>query len=138
MRQVPTQNILYAEDDPNDVVIFKMAFRRATLPHTVHFVEDGQAAIDWLAGKGKYSDRDKHPLPDILIVDLKMPRKTGFDVLEWVRSQKLFEKLPIVVLSSSDEPKDVKRAYALGATTYFTKSVAYQDVIQYLRLSYSP
>jgi CheY-like chemotaxis protein len=131
---VHSKNILYAEDDPNDVVIFRMAFKRATLPHQVFFVDDGQAAIDWLGGHGMYADREKYPQPNIVIVDLKMPKKTGFDVLEWARNQKEFEKLPLIVLSSSDDPGDVARAYQLGATTYFTKSHSYQDVIQYLRL----
>lgn len=130
-----SKNILYAEDDPNDVVIFQMAFRRATLPHELHIVEDGQMAIDWLSGKGKYADREEFPVPDILILDLKMPKKTGFDVLEWARKNPEFEILPAVVLSSSDDPGDVKRAYNLGATTYFVKSASYQEVIQYLRLS---
>jgi len=129
-----SKNMLYAEDDPNDVVIFKIAFKRATLPHSLYTVSDGQEAIDWLNGKGTYADREKYPFPDVLILDLKMPRKTGFDVLEWARGQKEFAKLAIFVLSSSDEPSDVKRAYALGATTYFVKSVSCFDVIQYLRL----
>ena len=128
------KNILYAEDDPNDVVIFKMAFKRATLPHSLYIVDDGQAAIDWLSGQGIYGDRENHPLPDVLILDLKMPRKSGFDVLEWCRGHKEFEKLRIFVLSSSDEPSDVKKAYALGVKTYFVKSATYSDVIQYLRL----
>lgn len=132
---MPSKNLLYAEDDPDDVVIFKMAFKRATLPHDLYCVDDGQAAIDWLSGKGDYADRERYPQPDILIVDLKMPKKTGFDVLEWLRSRKEFESLPVIVLSSSDDPGDVKRAYQLGATTYFTKSHSYQDVIQYLRLA---
>lgn len=128
------KNILYAEDDPNDVTIFRIAFKRATLPHTLHCVEDGEVAMEWLAGEGSYADRAKHPAPDVIILDLKMPRKNGFDVLEWMRGRKEFEGLPVIVLSSSDMPNDVQRAYALGATMYFVKSVSFHDVIQYLRL----
>lgn len=128
------KNILYAEDDPNDVVMFGIAFKRATLPAVLHTVDDGQAAIDWLKGSGRYADREKFPLPDILILDLKMPKKTGFEVLGWVRGQPAFEKLPVIILSSSDVPEDVKRAYIAGATTYFVKSPVFQDIIQYLRL----
>lgn len=127
------KNILYAEDDSNDVV-FKLAFNRATLPCVLHIVDDGQAAIDWLSGKGKFADRGKFPLPDVLVLDLKMPKKTGFEVLDWARHRKEFEKLPIIVLSSSDEPGDVKQAYKLGATTYFVKSPTFQDVLQFLRM----
>ncbi|MFN7140079.1 MAG: response regulator, partial [Limisphaerales bacterium] len=77
----------------------------------------------------------KFPLPDILILDLKMPKKNGFDVLEWVRSQASFHNLPVIILSSSDMPEDVQRAYALGASTYFVKSIGYQDVLHYLRVA---
>jgi CheY-like chemotaxis protein len=132
---LPAKNILYAEDDPNDVEIFKIAFRRATLPQTLHVVDDGEAAIHWLSGKGPFADRAQFPLPDILVVDLKMPKKTGLDVLQWARSVPQFKELRVVVLSSSDDPGDVKRAYALGATSYFVKSASFQELMQYLRLS---
>lgn len=128
------KNILYAEDDPDDVVIFKMVFKRATLPQLLRCVEDGERAIAWLSGEGEFANREQYPLPDILILDLKMPKKTGFEVLEWARKTREFERLPVIILSSSDDPRDVKRAYDLGATTYFVKSAAFQDVIQYLRL----
>jgi CheY-like chemotaxis protein len=128
------KNILYAEDNPDDVVIFKMAFKRATLPHALRCVDDGEDAIAWLAGEGQFANRAEYPLPDILILDLKMPRRGGFDVLEWARQSKEFQHLPVIILSSSDDPGDVKRAYDLGVTTYFVKSATCQDVIQYLRL----
>jgi CheY-like chemotaxis protein len=129
------KTILYAEDDPNDVMIFRMRFNRATLPHSLNVVEDGQGAIDWLTGKGKFADREKFPIPNLLILDLKMPRKTGFDVLEWVRSKPEFESLRVIILSSLDDPGDVKRAYRLGATSYFVKSVSFEELLHYLRVS---
>jgi CheY-like chemotaxis protein len=129
------KNILVAEDNPDDALIFKMMFRRATLPHNLHMVEDGQQVIDWLSGKDGYSDRARYPIPDRVLLDLKMPVKTGFEALEWIRKQKDFQNLPVIILSSSDDQKDVKRAYDLGATTYFVKSPHLQDVIQYLRVN---
>lgn len=132
---LPGKKILYAEDDPNDVVIFKMGVKRAALSHEVYIVDDGEAAINWLAGKGKFQDRTQFPIPDVLILDLKMPRKTGFDVLQWVRANPTFSKMPVIILSSSDEPADLKRATALGATTYFVKSASFKELIQYLRVS---
>ena len=126
--------ILYAEDNPDDVLIFQRVFRKATLPHTLYCVDDGEAAIEWLTGGGLYSDRQRYPVPDILLLDLKMPRKGGMEVLEWVRGSEKFKVIPVLILSSSDDPTDVKRAYSLGATTYFVKSAASQDVVQYLRL----
>jgi CheY-like chemotaxis protein len=132
---MPTKIILVAEDNPDDALIFKMRFKRATLPHFLHMVEDGQQVINWLSGYDGYSDRSKYPLPDQVILDLKMPIKSGFEALEWIRGQESLKTLPVVILSSSDDEKDVKRAYELGATTYFVKSPTLEDVIQYLRLS---
>src|SRR5437764_14652130 len=127
---MPAKVILVAEDNPDDALIFQMIFKRATLPHALHVVEDGQQVIDWLADKNGYSDREKYPLPDQIFLDLKMPVKTGFEALEWIRGQKQFEHLPIIILSSSDDQKDLERAYALGATSYFVKSPQLQDVRQ--------
>jgi CheY-like chemotaxis protein len=125
--------ILVAEDNPDDALIMEMMFKRAKLPHTLHIVGDGQQVIDWLSGKDNYADRTAHPLPERILLDLKMPVKTGFEALEWIRSQKPFEKVPVAILSSSDDPKDVKRAFELGATSYFVKSPRLQDVIEYLK-----
>ena len=127
--------ILLAEDNPDDAFIFEMMIKRAGLLETVRVVQDGHQAINWLGGKGEYADRKKFPIPDLLFLDLKMPIKSGFEVLEWLRGQKQFEKLPVFVLSSSDERTDVKRASELGVTTYFVKSPQLQDVIQYLQLN---
>jgi CheY-like chemotaxis protein len=127
------KNILYAEDDPDDVAIFKMAYDKVGLPYVLHFVEDGQAAVDWLSGTGAFADRAQFPVPDLLILDLKMPRKTGFDVLEWVRKESEFKKMRILIVSSSDEPRDLNRAYHLGVTAYFVKSVSFREVMEHLR-----
>jgi len=130
-----SRNILLAEDNPDDAFIFKMMFKRATLPHTLHAVEDGQQVIDWLSGTGVYADREKYPRPDMVLLDLKMPEKTGFETLEWIRARQEFEELPVIILSSSDDQIDVKRAYQMGVTTYFVKSPQLQDVMSYLRIS---
>jgi CheY-like chemotaxis protein len=125
--------ILLAEDNPDDALIFKTMFKRAALPHSLNMVEDGQQVIDWLSGKGTYQNREKHPLPDVLLLDLKMPLKTGLEVLEWLCERRDFQNLPKIILSSSDDPKDMKRAAELGVTKYFVKSPRLQDVLDYLR-----
>ncbi|MEX2381597.1 MAG: response regulator [Opitutales bacterium] len=124
--------ILYAEDDPNDAFFFATAIRRAAIPMTVFIVDDGQSAIDWLAGQGAFADRRKYPLPSMLVLDLKMPRKCGFEVLEWVRNQKHLENLPVIILSSSGETQDKEKAKALGATDYFVKTATAREIVQYI------
>lgn len=127
--------ILLAEDNPDDALIFELMVRRAKLPHRLHLVDDGQQAIDWLSGNGDYADREKFPLPDMVLLDLKMPIKTGFEVLEWLRMQESLQELPVIILSSSDDAKDVGRARRMGITAYFVKSPQLTDVIEYLRVS---
>lgn len=124
---------MVAEDNPDDAFIFKLMFRRSGLPHELHMVEDGEQIISWLQGKDGFAAREKFPVPDLLILDLKMPIKTGFEVLEWIRSHETFRCLPTIILSSSDDPKDVKRAEELCATRYFIKSPDLQDVMQFLK-----
>jgi CheY-like chemotaxis protein len=126
------KNILYAEDNPDDVVILKIALRRAGIRTVLKCVDDGEVAIAWLKGEGVYSDRETYPLPDVLLLDLKMPKKSGFDVLGWLRSSGNFNHLPAIVLSSSDDPRDLERAGKLGVAKYFRKSAACQELIQYL------
>lgn len=125
--------ILLAEDNPDDAFIFKMMFDRASLPQTLCRVDNGQEAIEWLSGEGNYADRKKFPAPNLLLLDLKMPIKNGFEVLEWLRTQKQFASLPIAVLSSSDDSRDLKRARELGVSNYFVKSPRLENVIHFLR-----
>lgn len=125
--------ILLAEDNPDDAFIFEMMFRRAKLPDNLQVVRDGQQAIDWLSGQSHYVDREKFPLPDLLLLDLKMPIKNGFEVLEWLRTEKELQNLPVIILSSSDDSRDLERANQLGITKYFVKSPKLQDVMGYLQ-----
>jgi CheY-like chemotaxis protein len=114
-------HILVAEDDPTDAYFFERAFRRAGLPVTLHFVRDGQEVIEYLQGKGPFADRAAHPLPQLVLLDLNMPRLNGFEVLGWLRRQPQLNGLHVVIFSASDEPKDLNRAYNLGADWYMVK-----------------
>jgi CheY-like chemotaxis protein len=113
--------ILLVEDNPDDVFLFNRALGKAQRPHPLHVVIDGQEAIDYLSSTGKYSDRNAFPLPGLILLDLKMPRVTGFDVLRWIRSDGAARLIPVIVLSSSALTDDVNRAYALGANAYMVK-----------------
>jgi len=114
-------NILLAEDDENDVFLLKLAFEKAQIQNRLCVTRDGQEAIDWLTGAGEFSNRAEYPLPCLLILDLKMPRKSGMDVLRWLRQQTVLNCLPVVVLSSSAHRYDVERAYKLGANAFVVK-----------------
>ncbi|PSB21053.1 two-component system response regulator [filamentous cyanobacterium CCP2] len=112
---------LLAEDNRADVLLTQRAFRALGFPHVLQIVDHGEAAIDYLAGQGAYDDRDRHPFPALLLLDLKMPRKTGFEVMEWLQQQQLSIQVPIVVLSTSNNQIEIDRAYGLGATSYLLK-----------------
>src|SRR5689334_9365203 len=113
--------ILLAEDNEDHVLLTKRAFRMAGLLNPVVTVENGEEAIAYLKGEGKFANRSEFPLPTLLLLDLKMPRKNGFEVLEWLRQQPGLRRLRIVVLTTSDAPQDIDRAYELGANAFMTK-----------------
>ena len=113
--------ILLAEDQQDDVFLMRRALKKAAVPNPIFVASDGQQAIEYLEGKGPYADRKTYPLPGLLLLDLKMPRMDGFDVLSWVQSQAALNALPIVVLSGSGLEEDVLKAKSLGADDYRVK-----------------
>ena len=121
--------ILLVEDDLNDIFLVKRAFKMARIQNPLQVVTDGQEAINYLRGEGKYADREAYPLPKLIVMDIKMPRLSGFDVLEWVKGDgKPLRRIPIVIVSSSDNPEDINRAYELGANAYMVKPVEFHGV----------
>jgi CheY-like chemotaxis protein len=130
----PQENtILLAEDDPNDAKLIRRALVKARCANPVETVSDGELAIAYLSGATPYEDRQRFPLPILMLLDLKMPRKNGFDVLQWIRSQPKLKRLPIVVLTSSSVPQDVNRAYEAGANSYLVKPVDTEALVDMLK-----
>jgi len=129
--------VLAAEDEETDAMILRMAFERAALTSPLVVVRDGQEAIDYLLGQGPYADRAAHPLPALLLLDLKMPRMNGFDVLGWLASRPKLNYLPAVVLSSSSDSDDIRRAKAAGARDYFVKPHSLTGYAEILRTLHS-
>jgi CheY-like chemotaxis protein len=125
--------ILLIEDDPNDQVLIRRAFAKAKLMNPLHMVDDGDAAVDYLAGDGQYADRQLHPLPTLILLDLKLPRRSGLEVLEWLRAQPGCRRIPVVVLTSSEDSADIARAYDLGANSYLVKPVDFDGLLELLR-----
>jgi CheY-like chemotaxis protein len=122
--------ILAAEDEESDRIILELAFERAKLPRPLVIVRDGQEAVDYLSGKGRFVDRFAHPLPALVVLDLKMPRMSGFDVLAWLAKQPEFSEIPAVVLSSSADESDIGKARQLGAREYFVKPHSLDELIK--------
>src|SRR5215472_6489641 len=106
--------ILLAEDDKNDIFLMRRAFDSAGFLNPLFIVHDGQEAIHYMEGTSQFAERDKYPLPGLLLLDLKMPLMDGFDVLAWLRSHHEFDTLPVVVLSSSRHKLDIDKSRELG------------------------
>jgi CheY-like chemotaxis protein len=116
-----TRTILVADDSADDVTLMQRAFRKAGSRAALQFVPDGEAALAYLRGEGEYNDRTQHPFPALLLLDLKMPRKNGLEVLEAIRHDEQLKRLTVVVLTSSHQPRDIDLALELGANSYLVK-----------------
>lgn len=116
--------ILLVEDNEDDVFLMQRALVAARVANPVVVVRDGEDAIRYLAGAAPYQDRAANPLPAVVFLDLKIPFKSGHEVLAWIRAQSALESLVVVVLTSSDEPSDLRRAYSLGANSYLMKPLS--------------
>lgn len=113
--------LLLVEDNDDDVFFMQRAVKICGITHTLRVVRDGQAAVDYFNGEGEYADRAAFPLPFLVFLDLKMPQKNGLEVLEWIRSKPSLQQTIVLILTTSREESDVKRAYALGVNSYLVK-----------------
>jgi CheY-like chemotaxis protein len=113
--------ILIAEDDGNDVLLLRRAFERARSLVALQFVDNGEDALAYLSGDYPYSNRNIFPFPELLLLDLKMPRIDGFELLEAARAHPFMKRLPIIILSASDRPRDIALAMELGANSVLRK-----------------
>lgn len=125
--------ILLVEDNDDDVALVQRAIRRAGISTRMHAVGDGDAAVDYLQGTGPYADRQAWPMPRLVLLDLKLPRRSGLEVLEWMRAQPSLAPTVVVALTSSRENADLQRAYALGANSYLVKPVDFDDLLQMMQ-----
>ena len=126
--------ILYVEDNEDDRFFLKRAFAEAEIHNRLQFVDDGQKAIDYLSAQGPYADRLRYPTPCLIILDLKLPKVHGLDVLRWVRTHKDFKTIVVVILSSSPLRNDVDLAYELGANSFVVKPLKADQMTQIAHL----
>jgi len=126
--------ILLAEDEEDYVLLIQEAFREAKVPTALHIVPTGKDLKLYLEGQGKYANRDEYPLPDLLVVDIKLPGYSGLEVLAWMRSEPGLSGLRVVVLTSSERLKDVNEAYRLGANSFLVKPYDLQKLVSMAKL----
>ena len=126
----PAGVVLVVEDDQNDRLLIAHAFHKSA-PHVhLHLSKDSFDAQDYLLGNGPYADRGTHELPRLILLDLKLPRRSGLDFLGWIKRRPELAGVPVVVLSSSQEASDLDRAYELGAKSYLVKSVELKELVK--------
>ena len=128
--------ILLVEDEENDAMLLKMAFKKNNILNPLHWVKDGLEAIAYLNGEGVYADHELYPFPEVLIVDLKMPRMSGLELLQWIRDHPNYKVIPTIIMSSSQQDSDIDKAYALGANTYMIKPSSFDELARMARLAH--
>jgi len=126
--------ILLAEDDPNDAKLVGVALQRSLSGVPLIVVNDGIELINYLQGQGKYADRRVYPFPELVLLDLKMPRMDGFEVLRWLRQQPILKRLPVIVLTNSSQDADAEMAYDAGANSYLVKPTRFEDLVKTMQL----
>jgi DNA-binding response OmpR family regulator len=126
--------ILQVEDEANDVFLLQRAFTQAGIANPVRVASDGQMAIDYLSGLGAFANRAKHPLPGLVLLDLKLPRQSGRDVLQWIRSQPGLNRIVVIVFTSAQYVGDVSLAYELGANSFIVKPIDFSQYLEIARL----
>jgi two-component system response regulator len=124
--------ILYVENSPEDIELAELMLRQLRVRNPFHFVRSGSEAMDYLFGRGKYTDRSRHPFPGIVLLDISMPELDGFEVLELIREENSFKNLPVFMFSNFDEPEDHERAKQLGANGYMAKTAASKSFAAWL------
>ena len=127
------RTLLLVEDSEDDAFLMKNALGRAGIRNPLHIVEDGQQAMDYLAGTGEFGDRKEFPYPTLVFMDLKLPYHSGFDVMDWLKRRHDLPPTIIIMLTSSNEPSDVEKAYRLGASSYVVKPPTTEQLIEMVK-----
>lgn len=126
--------ILLVEDNEDDIFFMQRAVKSSGIEATMVVAQNGQAAIDYLSGTGEYADRARFPYPTLILLDLKMPLRSGLEVLEWIRTQPPLQTLLVLILTTSREESDVERAYRLGANSFLVKPPSIEELNDLMRL----
>ena len=125
--------ILVADDDPDDRLLLREAFRDSRLANERHFAEDGQQLLDYLQRRPPYGDARRHPLPGLILLDLNMPRKDGREALREIKSDPALRRIPVVVLTTSQAEEDIYRTYDLGVNSFISKPVTFDGLVTVMK-----
>jgi CheY-like chemotaxis protein len=125
--------VLHVDDDPNDTTLLQVACARADVGFELQNIGDSSEVMDYLNGHGKYADRTRYQFPGLVLLDMKMPRATGLDILKWIRSHSTLKHLPVIVLSGSELQEDVKQAYEGGANSYLVKPPNFNSLVSMVK-----
>ena len=134
MPMTPSDLVLVAEDNPDDALLLRRALEKAGIRARLKIVSDGEEMLLYLEGRGAFANRTTNPLPSLVILDLKMPRKSGLEVLAWMGENPDLSVVPTIVLSASNLEADVRAAYNLGANTYFVKPTTFEELVETMRM----
>ena len=126
-------NILLVEDNPDHAELVRRNFESFQVVNFLHHVEDGEAAIEYIFGRGAFADRDRFPAPDLVLLDLRLPRVGGLEVLRQIKSHPSLHRTPVVVLTTSDAERDVAMAYEYHANSFMTKPVDFHRLSQLIK-----
>ncbi|MDX1931438.1 MAG: response regulator [Capsulimonadales bacterium] len=126
-------SILMADDDPDDRMLAEEALAECRIRNRMQFVEDGEALLDYLKRRGRYKDPAASPRPGLILLDWNMPRKSGAEALQEIKSEPDLRSIPVIVLTTSNAEEDIAQAYQLGANSYITKPVTFDGLVEVMR-----
>lgn len=127
--------LLLVEDNPDEVELMTLALEKAGMRNPLQIVRDGQRALDYLQGLKQYADRGRHPLPCLVFLDLRLPRISGLDVLQWMKGHPKIKRIPVIVLTSSRDPGDIETAYDHGANSFLTKPAKLAEFVDMVKMT---
>ncbi|KAA3608482.1 MAG: response regulator [Calditrichaeota bacterium] len=125
--------ILLADDDEDDCFLIKEAFEESRISNDLQYVNDGEELMDYLLNRGNYEDKAKHPKPDLILLDLNMPRKNGKEALKEIKENQELRKIPVVVLTTSEAEEDIIKTYDLGVNSFITKPVSFDGLVEVVK-----
>ena len=127
-------NILLVEDNEDDILITERAFKEVKIENNLYVVRDGQEALDFIYHKGEYSDKKRYPVPDLILLDIKMPKIDGFQVLEELKKDLEYMRIPVIMLTSSKNQEDIVKSYQNHAASYIQKPINYEEFVEVIKV----